>query len=189
MPRLWAAIDQLKHSFKTQHIQLSRKERWILSNQFEILAKLSPEDADGYHNMKEIVESGYEWEYDNITDYIYGDEDVMSRKECFEVLEILNMFDKLNLTYQALPDKSDIEELQIQFLGFWGNGESKYLNYLRFCVERQEKYVWLIQNDRYDSHVPILGRYRNMLKEWKNSNNKYNLTKDDVLRIINVEWE
>ena len=52
--KLWGTMTQILFASPTpsdRHITLSRKERWILSNQFAILAKLYPEDADSYDNM------------------------------------------------------------------------------------------------------------------------------------------
>jgi uncharacterized protein YfbU (UPF0304 family) len=34
-----------------------------------------------------------------------------------------------------------------------------------------------------NSHMPTLDRYRVMLRRWKASKNRYDLTRDDVLRI------
>ena len=44
-----------------------------------------------------------------------------------EVLEIFAMFQALQRSYAALPDKSGIDESQITFEGFDGNNEDEHL--------------------------------------------------------------
>lgn len=164
---------------------LTRAERWMLYNQFLILAKLYPEDAASYQEMREIVEQGYELNYKDICGHIVGDDDVISTDECMEVLDILDMFRGLNYTYEALGDKAGIDHALIQFGGFDGNEESKYLSYTHFLVVRQNKYAEQARGD-FNSQFPMLEHYRRMVAEWKASSDKYHLTKEDVIRISSV---
>jgi uncharacterized protein YfbU (UPF0304 family) len=54
--------------------------------------------------------------------------------ECGEVIDILEMYSDLQRGCDALDDKSDIREYQINFPGFDGNHESKRVGYCRhFC--------------------------------------------------------
>lgn len=189
IPRLWAAINQMNQSsHKAQRILLSRHDRWILSNQFEILAALYPDQEDTYRDMAEIVSSGYEWDYEAITEYIYDDRFTMRRDQCLEVVNILDMFSVIKSTYEGLADKTGIESWQVEFFGFDGNSETTYMAYTRFLVKRQGKFEWLFDDSqpRFNSHMPTLERYRAMLEAWKNCGGKYNLTKADLLRILSV---
>jgi len=184
MNSLWKTINFLQqNSHKTQRIVLSRVERWILSNQFAILAEVKSDAADTYLTMQEIVENGYEWEYGNITEYIYDDRFTMRRDESLEVIYILDMFRTLGLAYDDLEDKSGIQRHKVQFSGFDGNNETKFMAYTRFLVERQNKFEEVIHNKKYNSHSPMLIRYRRMLEAWENSSDKYNLSKEDLIRI------
>lgn len=45
-------------------MKLTKVERLILSNQYSILEKLYPEEAEHYHLQKKIVENGYSLHYD-----------------------------------------------------------------------------------------------------------------------------
>src|SRR5690242_1171594 len=108
-------------------MKLTRIERWMLSNQFAILAKLYPDGADGYQLMRDVVEHGYELHYDWILPHIYDGEDIMTSKECKEILDILDMFRALKDSYQALSDKSAIETHWTAFRGFDGNTEAKQI--------------------------------------------------------------
>lgn len=174
-----------------RQINLSRKERWFLSNQFAILAKLYPDEADGYEDMREVVERGYELHYNWITEYIFDARFTMSQDDCLEVLDILDMFSTLQSAYEEITDKSGIDDVWIHFAGFDGNNETKYMAYTRFLVEREGKFTWLITgerpHDRFNSHHPILHRYRAMSEEWKKSQDQRNLTKDDLIRITSVK--
>ncbi|MCC6802223.1 MAG: YfbU family protein, partial [Anaerolineae bacterium] len=86
--KLWSAIRSLEHPTidpkeldKEGRTKLSRNERWLLSNQFQILALLDPEQKDSYDQMRTVVESGYELHYDWITSYIYDGNSIMSSEE------------------------------------------------------------------------------------------------------------
>ena len=95
-----------------------------------------------------------------------------------EVLEIYEMFQALNRSYAALPDKSGIEESQITFAGFDGNNEDEHL--------RVAHKLALCHRDiqAFNSHIPVLAGYRMMLQTWRLSQDKENLTKKEILRII-----
>lgn len=55
-------------------------------------------------------------------------------------------------------------------------------------VEDEERFSWLNYAKDFDSHSPILGAYQRMLTEWEKSNTPYQLTKDDVIRIIDARY-
>lgn len=167
-------------------MKLTRIERWILSNQFAILAKLYPEEADSYANMREVVDNGYELNYDWIAQYIY--DDTITETECKEVLDILSMFLCLKRGYEALTDKSGIEDRWVRFRGFDGNHskEAKYLSYTRFLVEREDKFTSLDRGDNFNSHAPLLSRYCQMVEEWKKSEKIDELSKQDIIRITSI---
>ncbi len=95
-----------------------------------------------------------------------------------EVLEIFTMFQALQRSYAALLDKSGIAESQITFEGFDGNNEDEHLriaNELALCRRNIKA---------FNSHFPVLAGYRMLLQRWRLSQDKENLTKNDILRII-----
>lgn len=187
MNSLWKTINFLqRNSHRVQNIQLSRTERWMLWNQFEILAQVKPDEADTYLTMKEIVENGYEWEYGNITEYIYDDRYTMRHDESLEVINILDMFSFLGYGYADLEDRSGINPVKIKFSGFDGNNETKYMAYTYFLIERQKKFENLRNSNGYNSHTPMLSRYRRMVEAWQDSSNKYDLSKEDLIRITSA---
>jgi len=85
------------------------------------------------------------------------------------------------------PDKSGIEEQRIRFPGFDGNNETKQMACTRYyCNLDVGKYQELDRGDNFNSHRPMLDRYRQMLAEWKKSAKTYELTKDDTIRIASA---
>lgn len=162
---------------------LDRTQRWILANQYHILAALYPEDADHYIASREALERGYELHYELISEHVYDEPDTMTAAECREVIDILDMFASLRSAYGKLEDKSGIDEKAIRFPGFDGNHETKWLGYARYYVTwGGDRYRDLHKND-FNSHRPTLDTYRRMLAEWEKSQDKHSLTKDDIVRI------
>jgi uncharacterized protein YfbU (UPF0304 family) len=162
-------------------MKLTRLERLILSNQYRMLEALYPDDADVYASKRKVVERGYELNYDWIAEDISSE--VLSEDECRFVLDTLEMFRALKDAYEQLPDKSAVDSWTVQFDGFDGNNEAKYLSYARFHCESQNAYKELTKGDDFNSHMPVIDRYKRQLTAWKASGDKYRLTEGDVLRI------
>lgn len=171
---------------RSSEIDLSFSERWILSNQFAILAKLYPAENETYMDLKEVVDNGYELHYGWISDHIFLGSHVMSVQECVEVIDILDMFTTLKYTFEQLGDKANIDVAQLRFWGFDGNTEGKYIGYTEYLVEREERFTEVDRGDKFNSHMPMLELYRRMIGEWKQSSDRYNLTKDDIIRITSA---
>jgi uncharacterized protein len=168
-------------------MKLTPAERWILSNQFSILERLNPDDAEHYRNVREAIECGYETDYDTYSPHIYTGADVTTEEESMEVIEILAMFDALKQSYKGLSDKSGIDESRIQFHGFDGNTEGKQMAYARyFCSLDGGRFTDLDRGDNFNSHMPVLDWYRRMLAAWNASTDKYHLRKSDIERIISA---
>lgn len=169
-------------------MKLSRVERWILSNQYKILEKLYPDEADYCAEVREVIDSGYELEYAWAIDYIYPDEQCLSTDQCREVLQILSMYRDLKRAYEALDDKSGINAYWIEFPGFDGNEESHLLGYCRHvCRKGSGKYEELNRGrDDFNSHAALLGGYRRMLRLWEPlSRSGGLLNKSEIIAIIN----
>ena len=165
-------------------MKLSRVERWILSNQYRILEQIYPNEADSLARQRRVLEEGFELEYNWIAQHIYEDQDTLSSEECKEVIQILSMFSAIKRTYEALDDKSGIDEWTTKFAGFDGNTETSQLAYARhFCEGDGGRFKDLDRGDALNSHAPALDAYRRLLGEWEQSQDKINLSKDDLIRI------
>lgn len=174
-------------------MKLTRPERLTLSNQYRILEKLDPDNAEEYAAARNIVERGYEYEYDDIAQHVYGDSDVTTEEESEEVVEILAMFDGLKQSYSKLSDKTGINKNQIEFSGFDGNNEGKQMGYAKhFCESGGGRFTDLENGDNFNSPLPMLPVYRRMLGEWKkiNPNRQLQLTKEEIEGVVGARaWK
>ena len=163
-------------------MELSRTERWILSNQYRILEALYPDEAPSLARRRRVVEEGYELHYDWITEHIYDDPHTMTARECREVLDILDMFSALRNSYEDLDDKPAVEDRHIRFRGFDGNNEPKQLSYAEFLME-DGRFTNVVNRAGLNSHMPVLDAYRRQLAVWQRSNDRYHLTKEEIQAI------
>ena len=164
-------------------MNLSRLERWLLSNQLEILEALYPEKAADYQEVREAIEHGYELHLDDFAQHI--DEDAMTREECVLVIDILDMYSTLQQSYKSLGDNTGIDAAHLQFYGFDGNRETKYMFYARyFCKLDGGRFRSLQRSADFNSHVPSLDRYQRMVQAWKQSADRSLLSKEDMIRIL-----
>ena len=165
-------------------MQLTKKERWILINQYRILMALSlKEDKDEFAKACEILERGYELHYPYICNHIVDDNDVLDEESCKEVIEILTMFDTIKFSYNSLQEKADIDESKIEFPGFDGNNESDQASYARFLCIKDNGFSELINRINVNSHIPMLPKYRKMLTRWAEVKD-YKLTKDNIIYMV-----
>lgn len=165
-------------------MELSKKDRLIIANQLKILAKLYPSESNEYENQRKAIESGYSLNYSGIFDSIY---DEMSKEECQEVIDILNMYRAITFSFQKLKDKVDIDEYYLKFQGFDGNNETDQYSYVCYFVidlNRFQELKYGLEYPDLNSHSPMLEKYRKMLEVWKESYNKNQLTKEDIIKII-----
>lgn len=88
--------------------KLSKTERWILANQYAILEKVDPENADYHARARAAIEHGYEMHYPWLTESIYEGEDVMGVEECKEVTDTLEMHRRLQRSYDALEARAGL---------------------------------------------------------------------------------
>ena len=94
------------------------------------------------------------------------------------------MYYEMKRTYESLKDKSGLEKEKIDFRGFDGNTEGGHMLYARFiCRASDGRFQNLAKDNDLNSHDQLLTRYRRMLKEFKKSDNRHTLTKDDLVRI------
>ena len=165
-------------------MKLSRSERLLLVNQYLILEKLYPEDAEHYAQGRKALEEGYERHYAELTNNLY---DGVSEECCQEIVDILDMFRSLQFYYEKLEDKSGIDEKLIQFPGFDGNDESVELRYVQYHLEDLGNYKELSESSHnvgFNSHEPLLDTYRSMLRTWKESKNKLKLSREEIFKLI-----
>ncbi|EON73853.1 YfbU family protein [Lysinibacillus sphaericus] len=178
------------------------KERLILSNQYDLLAKLSDDDYQKkqYENMSEIFRRGYSWGYGLATEP-FSDE--VNEEECRFVLDVLAMYSKLYFSRQNCTEaKSSIEERKVLFKGFDLNDEQecKYLSFYEFLVEDLDRFnefkEWIEEGkiESFNSHGfgPSMETLERMVQKTKELDEiRYErhdiyFTKDEIEEILNA---
>jgi len=160
-------------------VKLTRIERWILAAQYGILERMDSANGPVYRRTQEALEHGWELEYESLCP-AYKDEETLSEEGCREVVDVLSMYRSLD---SAAREHAEISEGDVAFPGFDGNEETRQWSYARFLVS-EGKFTESDKGHDLNSHFPVLEGYRQMLREWQASAEKYNLTGDDVRRIL-----
>ncbi|QUM90202.1 YfbU family protein [Moritella sp. 36] len=156
------------------NIEMTDIERLSLINQFLILEKLYPEEADYYEKNRIALEQGYKAHYKTIFEHLWEE---MSEESTKEVLDILEMHRAITWSVSDL-DKTNKLKSKYFFRGFDGNEESEQLSYCHYFIVNLERYQELVQNQEYpdfNSHCNMLQKYRRMLSVWKEEKEQYEL--------------
>ena len=139
-------------------MELNKKERLVLWNQYEILKLLDRDNAKKYQNNQEILENGFEYEYDSLVSWMTD----IPKEVCEEVYSILHMFRCLICSFDKLDSTSELVREDCMFDGFDGNEETDYYIYAKWLIEEDNKYNEFSKCD-LDSHWNKLNTYRTML--------------------------
>jgi uncharacterized protein len=175
-----------QHGPCCSNMNLTRLEHFTLANQFKILAKLYPQEADFYVQHQKIMEDGYSYHYDDCMENISGDE--LSEEQCKEVLDILEMHSNLIISWGKLKDKAGITEEDVRFRGFDGNNESHYMGYASFFLNDMNRYDELPHGAaKLNSHMATLWRYSAMLQKWRElGKENHSLTAEQIRSILDA---
>lgn len=156
--------------------RFTKLERYMITNQLRILEALYPDEADHFAVQRAIFEQGYEMLYGWQLDHIYDGQDVMTREECSEVWDTMDMFVSLERAGS-----------QMKFQGYDGNNESKFMAFAAFTVERLERFTHLPmeQPGYWNSHSPVREMYQRMLERWRAlpAPGRYRLSAEQVAEI------
>ena len=172
-------------------MKLSKKDREILYNQFEILKLLNKDDeyeVKTYEKYQRIVESGYTLNYDEFSSVISENETEEEIQKF--VYDVLDMFRGLIFSFGNLDDKEGLTIEDVRYQGFDGNEEGEYYGYANFLLEDlkiyQESYE--VSKSFLNSHCNKVQEYRRMLEVFK----KYSvesqtiLSADQIKEILNA---
>lgn len=163
-------------------VRLSHSERLVLANQYAILQKIDPEQQQLWSLYQNIVENGFTSHYGDLFSAI---EDEMPIDDCREVMDILDMFRAFHNSLALMRDKSGLDQERFRFQGFDGNNETVQWAFARFLIHDQKGWV---ESDtgELNSHRRILETYRAMLVRWRDSQDIWSLTQQDMLRIAGL---
>lgn len=165
-------------------MKLSKKDRLILVHQYEILKRLDDKDNFSFYEEKiEILSNGYEIFYSELDAQIYDD---MPKGEGVFVLEVLTIYDYLEVYKEQHPEDKEVgEHLWSSFKGFDGNNEGEYLGFAQFLIEKQGKFDKLAS---LNSHMPVIDKYRKMVRKWNESHQSvvggFSISRDHILEML-----
>lgn len=182
--------------------KLSIKDRLILANQYEILAKLAEDEYDrkNYENLRNVFVSGYSWGYSLATEYFLRE---MNDAECRFVLDVLNMYRTLYFSRENNEKiKESVDEDEVLFKGFDANDgkESRYLSFCSFLIDDLGRYAEIkefieagkIESLNSHGSGPSMERLSRMVEKAKeidkirHERNDLYYTKEEVEQILSV---
>lgn len=167
-------------------MELSKKERLTLINQFLILEKLYPQESDYYEKHRIALQNGYSLHYQWVMENIADD---LSEDDCRSVLDALDLYRVIVFSFDALSEKCGLTEDKVRFPGFDGNNEFQYLSYARYFIVNLGRYEELIRGQKYpdlNSHCPMLEKYNRMSEQWKEWNKPQIMTADKLNALLDA---
>lgn len=168
-------------------MKLDKKERLALVNQFLILEKLYPEEADHYAKHRQALAEGYELHYSWIYENIW---DGLTKEECKKVLDILDMYSALHYSSEKSQCAEFKEHYWVKFKGFDGNNESSYMAYCRYFIVDLDRFRELRYGQEFpdlNSHMPSVYKYTAMLNTWLEMGRSFELNDEQALAILEAK--
>lgn len=148
-------------------MELSKKDRIILFNQYEILKRLDTDNAEQYEIYQDILAQGFEYNYEEIGSSFEEVPYSVSEK----VHEILEMLRCMTFSFDNLDDVTGLDREDYMFRGFDGNQETDYYSYAKWLVKNNHKFE-KFEKCEFNSNRNILPHYEEMLKRF------YEVTRD-----------
>lgn len=168
-------------------MELSKKERLILFNQYEILKHLNPDEKKYYEINQDILQGGFVYDYNELYSFLDGETPVSVSEFVYEVLQMYRCIRDSYYNYNE-QDKMEFEKLNPKFQGFDGNEEPDYYSYACFLLEKLGKYEESYENGKIspNSHCNMVKEYEEMISRWKEvRSGKYNsLTIEQIKYIV-----
>lgn len=168
--------------------KLTPLDRLMLSNQYRILEKLYPEEAEYFAIEREALEGGFELIY---MEYLEKWESVLTEEECREVYDTLQLFSILEMWAGKLGETDWLKKQPNgTFSGYDGNNETKFMIFVRYIIERREQFKDLLPTGYYNSHSPMRHEYQSMVARWREiSSRNYGveLSMDNIKKILQAD--
>lgn len=144
-------------------MELSKKDRIILFNQYEILKRLDTDNAEQYEIYQDILAQGFEYNYEEIGPALCEVPYSVSEK----VYEILEMLRCMTFSFDNLEDVTGLDREDYIFRGFDRNDneEAKYYEYAEWLIKSNGKYQEF-KDCEFNSHSKILPEYKGMLERF-----------------------
>ncbi|AVF44224.1 YfbU family protein [Acinetobacter nosocomialis] len=161
---------------------LTDTERLILANQYELLSKLaeSEYETEYFLRVSKQLKDGHKWLYQQIFDSIGENLDDESANF---VVNVLSLHRALLNSYEQLKVKNQLKKADVTFKGFDGNNEGE-LMYFAEALGDAGRFSEVIESGELNSHFPMTSKYQKMLTKWKELEQEYELSEDQILQII-----
>lgn len=166
-------------------MDLTKKERVIISNQLKMLEKLYPDEAQYYANHRKAIEYGFKLHYSWVAEHI--DDDEMSEEECKEVLSVLDMHRAITFSYNRIKEQTKLTVDNIRFRGYDGNNETRQFSYTNYFITDLGRFDELKFDSEYpdfNSHCPKIEKYRRMLDIWESYPDKIDLNEEQIKELL-----
>lgn len=179
---------------KRLYMELSKKDRLILVNQYRILQKLSKEGYEiaDYESKITALLNGYTLHYEDLFDEFSEKE--LSVEESRYVLDVLELYRAIIFSYTRLCGENLVKKLtdkDVAFPGFDGNDESEYLSYARYFIEDLGRYDEIKQYAAecdLNSHMNTTNRYKAMLSIIANIEPRYRycMSEEQIIKLLQL---
>ncbi|MGO2341640.1 YfbU family protein [Vibrio litoralis] len=166
-------------------MEMTNAQRLILSNQYNLMAQLEPNNAEKYKRLQTIVERGYGLQMREL-DKNFGR---MEEETCREIIDIMEMYHAMQESNNMLSDedKANVDQRRLQFLGFDIATEHQAVNYVRFLTDSEGLYPQFDKGDHhFNAQMPMLDKYRRMISTWRNCPRQYHLSATELTQIFNA---
>lgn len=143
----------------------------ILKNQYEILTRLEPDHQD-FALALEAIDRGYMLEIEELVASAVTEP--LDADSCQEVRDVLELYRNIQTSlHKAGADESSIK--LARFPGFDGNEEAEHYSYCLYLLQEAGLWKGIETWDKhtYNSHLPMLDKYRRMLAAWHGEPHRY----------------
>lgn len=135
-------------------MELTKKDRLILMNQYQILKRLDPDSAQQYDQAIEILKHGYTPLYSRLGAGLTESE--LDEEKAQLVTDILGACQALEAYQTAHPEDKEVGgHAWAKFRGFAADTEAEYQDYAR-----------LLRQDTPASEAPTVAKYRMIASVW-----------------------
>lgn len=172
------------HKNTREELKMTKEERLILINQYQLLKQTSDEEDDQkYWDLKiKILREGWAYLYESELFEVIEEE--KDEKVCKEVIDILKMYRNI---LGSVKNNGGIEKFDgdymLQFRGFDGNEEIDHYSFMQLYIEDMERFN---ESKSENSHSNMLSTYREMLERYNEvTKSKYkDLTNEEIKYIV-----
>ncbi|AOV96400.1 hypothetical protein A9798_05215 [Edwardsiella hoshinae] len=164
-------------------MEMTNAQRLILSNQYKMMSMLDPDNAERYRRLQTIIERGFGLQLREL-DRDFGE---LPEETCRTIIDIMEMHHALQVSYNNLKERQDIDARRLEFLGFDAATEARYLSYVRFLVNTEGRYTHFDSGTHgFNAQTKMWEKYLRMLAVWHACPRQYHLSAVEITQILNA---